>query len=245
MSEFSDRPFVAGTLTGIRSFRPLDGHLLAPTLALYTWREGVNVAECRDPFAGLSRQFAQLAQSMKLAAYQMTKSINQSLGRPSPPPPEDSPEPTPPAEHTAGALSCRCGFYAYFDRRHNPYHKPGNVLGLIEGWGTATVGTRGFRCEKARIVALVVERGRLIDTGTNYPDVPVFLTVDDALTQHPLTPQPAPPALERRGSHAAAVILDEPHTLDPLQRAIAQRRTRNTGPEDPYRLTRRRSWNQP
>jgi len=61
-------------------------------------------------------------------------------------------------EHRVAGLGCTCGFYAYFDARHNPHHAPGNVEALIEGWGTVTSGTRGFRAEKARLVALIVPR---------------------------------------------------------------------------------------
>lgn len=60
--------------------------------------------------------------------------------------------------HRAGQLNCACGFYAYWDgenSRHvgfNDYQ----VEGVIEAWGLITVGTRGFRAEYAKIVALVI-----------------------------------------------------------------------------------------
>ena len=46
-----------------------------------------------------------------------------------------------------------CGFWAYHDG--SVYHT-GDVHAVVEGSGKTTVGTRGFRCEKARIVALYV-----------------------------------------------------------------------------------------
>lgn len=48
---------------------------------------------------------------------------------------------------------CSCGFYAYHDGSVYP---TGQVTGVIEGYGKTTVGTKGFRCEKARIVALAL-----------------------------------------------------------------------------------------
>jgi hypothetical protein len=57
--------------------------------------------------------------------------------------------------HQVASLKCGCGFYAYHDDSDNPYHQPGNVLGIVRGEGVATVGSRGFRCERAEVVALV------------------------------------------------------------------------------------------
>jgi len=48
-----------------------------------------------------------------------------------------------------------CGFYAYFDDDPVNENYGGQVVGLIEGTGIATVGRKGFRSEKAKIVALV------------------------------------------------------------------------------------------
>lgn len=44
-----------------------------------------------------------------------------------------------------------CGLWAYHD---GTAYEAGDVHGVIEGYGRTTVGTKGFRCEKARIVAL-------------------------------------------------------------------------------------------
>lgn len=46
---------------------------------------------------------------------------------------------------------CTCGFYAYYD---GTIYAPGRITGIIEGYGHVTVGTKGFRCEKAIIRAL-------------------------------------------------------------------------------------------
>ncbi len=54
-----------------------------------------------------------------------------------------------------GQIGCTCGYYGYFDNGHNPHHTKGNVLAVVEAYGVTTVGSRGFRAEKARIVGLI------------------------------------------------------------------------------------------
>lgn len=48
---------------------------------------------------------------------------------------------------------CTCGFYAYLNGI-NGYQKNCGVVGVIEGYGETTIGTRGFRAQKAKILAL-------------------------------------------------------------------------------------------
>lgn len=100
------------------------------------------------------------------------------------------------------ARTCGCGFHAYFDG-HNSYMEWFKVAGIIEGYGLVTVGTRGFRASKARIVALIQPQTSLGGGHANfrnlvkrfdqmcrqhYPDVPVYPTEEAALKAHPLTP---------------------------------------------------------
>jgi hypothetical protein len=50
---------------------------------------------------------------------------------------------------------CGCGFWAYWKFDPHEFHlgeKP--VVGIVEGYGKTIRGSRGFRCAKARIVAL-------------------------------------------------------------------------------------------
>lgn len=54
-----------------------------------------------------------------------------------------------------GMSSHNCGFWAYWKFDPHEFHlgeKP--VVGIVEGYGKTIRGTRGFRCAKARIVAL-------------------------------------------------------------------------------------------
>jgi hypothetical protein len=63
-------------------------------------------------------------------------------------------------EHNVTHPRCTCGFYAYTDwtslKNNSNVHAEGNnyVYGLIRGHGHATIGTNGFRVERAEIVAL-------------------------------------------------------------------------------------------
>lgn len=83
-------------------------------------------------------------------------------------------------------VTCECGFYAYWADRY--VQSILSVAGVIEGYGRTVIGPRGFRCEKARILALApryddvrLPMGLL---GDRYR-VPTFETVDDMLAEFP------------------------------------------------------------
>jgi hypothetical protein len=63
-------------------------------------------------------------------------------------------------DHPVAHPSCTCGFYAYTSPQalyaNTPwsYSSAGEVYGLVRGYGHVTVGSLGFRAEKADIVAL-------------------------------------------------------------------------------------------
>jgi hypothetical protein len=58
------------------------------------------------------------------------------------------------AEHnrTTVPANCGCGFWAYTAGEPFP-SIPGDVLGVIEAWGSLVIGPRGFRAQHARIIA--------------------------------------------------------------------------------------------
>jgi hypothetical protein len=258
MSEFSDRPFAVGSLYGIRSFRVTDAGRLTGVVHARPWRGGVNEAECVRPIVdGLAFGMAQLGISSARLAWQMQYLSAQTSGkvflikRPKPPKPAAAR-----AAHDAGTLQCSCGFYAYSDLNHNPHHLPGNLLGIVEGFGVATVGSRGFRCSKARIRALIVDDFHqgfaLAKVMPNYPDVPVYPSVAAALAEFPLTPPPddLPVSSTATGQGGLVTVTwsirDEASSAfrrladrlrippgageTPQERAIRLRRTRNVGP---------------
>lgn len=52
-------------------------------------------------------------------------------------------------------IDCQCGFYAYFGGAlGQSYAIKSQLAGVIEGHGRCIIGTRGFKAQKARIVAL-------------------------------------------------------------------------------------------
>lgn len=59
------------------------------------------------------------------------------------------------------APDCACGFYGY-QEGSNDYYRPtdsganGTIGGVIRGYGKVLLGTRGFRAEKAEILALYI-----------------------------------------------------------------------------------------
>lgn len=143
MSDFSDRPLIAGSLVGLRSFGVDAYGRLTGVNYRRVFTPEVNVARC----AGDSRKGGFIIGPMHLAGL--------SCGCPMCRPTVETAKTAP--DHRVAQLDCTCGFYAYFDREANPYHKNGNVLGLVEGFGNVTVGSRGFRAEKAKLVALIDE----------------------------------------------------------------------------------------
>lgn len=194
-TDYDRRPFAAGSLTGIRSWRiDADGATLTGVYHKHPWTPEENLADC---CVRNHNGFAMSVCSEKDRA---------------------------PRDHRPGISGCWCGYYAYFEAGNNSHHTRGtNVLGLIEGYGLMTVGDRGFRCEKARIVAFIDEadvlplrvqigrfavgriaqllrlgRARWPETTVPqavraaYPDVPVYRSIGAALARHPLTPPERP-----------------------------------------------------
>lgn len=191
-NDFSARPFAAGTLVGIRSFRATSTGRLTGVYHQHDFMPGENTADC---CVRTHSGFSMTICSARDRA---------------------------PADHRPGTLRCLCGFYAYFDQGHNPHHNAGQILALIEGYGLMSVGERGFRCEKARLVAFIDENaapppvvplkvllgrwafkqaarvlrvgvpewsGSTVPTAVRaaYPGVPVYRGIGEALAAHPLT----------------------------------------------------------
>jgi hypothetical protein len=63
-------------------------------------------------------------------------------------------------EHDKGRIDPghSCGFYAYTETDENPYLGAIDlsIEVVIQGWGRTVIGTKGFRCEKARILGMVL-----------------------------------------------------------------------------------------
>lgn len=152
MSDFSDRPLVADSITGVRSFKVDTLGRLTGVSHVEIWRPGVNEAKCMGSrsgwisLGGYSPRSLTAARMISLSTPGYSGTYEYDV----------EPEGVKVDKHQVASLSCSCGFYAYTDREANPYHEDGNnLIGIVRGSGVATVGSRGFRCESAEVVALV------------------------------------------------------------------------------------------
>lgn len=210
MSDFSDRPFVAGSLVGQRSFRIDSVGRLTGVTYRGVWRPDENTAECRknvrddDGFGGIWGTLTNSITMNYLYGGTVVKpAIESAEARKSRIEREKVELELLKADSShIGTLRCECGFYGYFDEGSNPYHTKGDTIrGLIEAYGRLTVGTRGFRAEKAVIVALVLP-GKKAAQGQvgqrigmvrrNYPDIEFYNSHAEALAAHPLVAPPIP-----------------------------------------------------
>ena len=195
---FSDRPFYAGSLFGMRSFGVRGEGPDAPLTSLFHshfWSSDTNTAICM-----MQPRLKQSCGGNHGGTLGHVEACYVELRCP-------------------GLVSqdCDCGFWAYTNGQ-NDYHsnrwggigREAHIRGIIEGFGKCVVGPRGFRCEKARLRALILP---LAPNVTNdkvkamsksavearmdwltkrvrsfYPNIPVFLNEYLAVSNFPLTP---------------------------------------------------------
>lgn len=94
---------------------------------------------------------------------------------------------------------CSCGFYAYHDYSLVA-HQYGTdmplILGVIEGSGATMLGPKGFRSDKARVVAVCLPekvRGHALEglfkfsVRASYPEIEIFDYPVAMLERYPLT----------------------------------------------------------
>jgi hypothetical protein len=222
VSDFSDRPFVAGSLIGLRAFAVDDlGRLSGPAFG-GIFKPDENVATCGgdSPYGKMNAQLnpalrASWTFTIPTGTWTPVEVDDTPLSETAKAPVRSKQPP-----HVVAGVNCGCGYYAYFNG-DNTYAQTDRVSAVVEGYGVCTVGDRGFRASKARLVALVLPdteqksrdrharhydsvypelicRPRAVAVNTvqirrNYPDVPVYPTVAAALAEHPLTPPKAPP----------------------------------------------------
>lgn len=224
MSDFSDRPFVAGVLTGLRAFRIDSLGRLTGVTYKDVWPPGENVAQChaKPDYQQIARMYATTSTAWTVSS---PLASGGSVFPPSSPyyitsmvPSRDKPiskkqEEAAKKDHTLAGLACQCGFYAYFDGGNDYLTDPSavgyasmfgyttadedrapRVGAVVNAWGLATVGSRGFRAEKAEVVALIVPASTaarhevaFTKARRNYPDVQVFDTEKEAVRAFPLT----------------------------------------------------------
>lgn len=159
-AQFAGLGFAPGVVRGARAFSVDDiGRLAGVVFREAYWMPGVNTAEC---LKGTAHD-----------PFNWRRFPNFFL-------------PAPEQPHSFEI--CHCGFYGYYDGS-NDYAPRGNALvsGVIEGWGETLIGTRGFRCSKARIVALTIHQDTppriAAQIRDHYWDAPLFPTFEAMVTE--------------------------------------------------------------
>jgi hypothetical protein len=159
LEEFQGPALVLGSVRGRRSFGvTAEGHL---TGLFYSqvWHPGENRASCLHDGGIVVRR--------PDGGIGVTWSSAREIG----------------AGH--GLQGCTCGFYAYY--REDPFSTSRRISGIVEGYGRVVLGTGGFRCEKARVLALLRPPAPG-EIRANYPDVVVFDREEEMLAVFPPTP---------------------------------------------------------
>jgi hypothetical protein len=162
-----DPEFIAGSVTGYRWWAlAADGRLLGMHDA---WTPGENHARCLADRPG----------------HHLVRGAGQQPG-------PGLQRPLHPAADVP-AEACFCGFYAYWTVPGQMV--PGTllpVLGVIEGYGKVLIGSKGFRCATAKIMALCPlgspVPGPVAAMGRAYPGARVYRSLDGMCGEFPPDP---------------------------------------------------------
>lgn len=163
--------FAVGVVRGVRSFDVDKLGRLTGVTYKQIWKPGENEATCqRGRSDDLWAQFSFTLTHSGGLSRRLSEAVPVDYDKPH-------------AMH-----DCKHGFYAYYDGS-NDYRDDSRVSAVIEGCGETVIGSRGFRCMKARIVALQVPEtvkphiARMV--ARNYPDVPILETFEQMVSEFP------------------------------------------------------------
>lgn len=149
VTEYGGFELALGSVFAVRWFRPDQYGRLHAVNHKFVWKPGENVARCQREEGG----WFTTGLSFNILGY--SSSTNVIV-----------------AEEEVAKDNCSCGFYAFAEGCDDGgYFTEGGVRGVIECYGRTILGTRGLRCEKARVVAVTTDRQ---DIRRNYPDVQFF-----------------------------------------------------------------------
>lgn len=155
------RPLVADSITGVRSFRVDKLGRLTGVTHTKVWRPGLNTATCPhlpikakataedlDAATEAVRAFGQAqpdpySSSMlrALTGFTIHATERKKVDK----------------GHRPGGFGCECGYWAYF-ADPDEFSDEHTLTGIVSAQGVVTVGSKGFRAEKAEVVALVEPR---------------------------------------------------------------------------------------
>ncbi|HET9609855.1 MAG TPA: hypothetical protein VFP06_09610 [Acidimicrobiales bacterium] len=137
--------------------------------------------------------------------------------------PPGGPQSPPDGDHRAPAAGCRCGIYGWYDPTDTGMVSA-RVFGVIEASGLVLMGERGFRAERARIVA-VVSRNRRLTAACERAGIAVYRRRRDLVRELP--PEDLSPLLgdragvEQQGHPAVPPQVPPPTGFDRLVLAVA------------------------
>lgn len=163
--------FAVGVVRGVRAFNVDKMGRLRGITYNQIWVPGENKAGCR--------QDGNIA---RIISYQVSIALGGGGG-------SYSTAPMPEFREDPHAMrDCKHGFYAYYDGS-NDYRDEARINAVIEGYGEAVIGSRGFRCMKARIVALhipeTVKPHLAQMVARNYPEIPIIDSFDRMVSEFP------------------------------------------------------------
>lgn len=208
---YSGRPFIMGTLRGSRSFSVTPTGHLTGVVFRRVWYPGTNHADCRveigweipgrgtaDTLTAINTPGPEGGSPWRLG---WEWAIGTERGFTT-----AKPKPIWQDFNADGhdIADCNCGFYGFLDGSTD-YASDSRASGIVEGFGMVTVGTRGFRASKARIIALYMppegtpdEDGRVPSwqlqpgatekVAANYPDIPLYTDLHRMLFDYPTAP---------------------------------------------------------
>lgn len=175
--DFGGLDLVIEPVRGVRSFDVDSLGRLTGVVHRDVWRPGENVATCHAESVATVSLRTQTDIERYMAAVlggsgysSITPRRGWLTGRiPDDPAPikvelEPESEPEPPKHSMA---NCKCGFYAYFEGS-NDYRTDARASAVVEGYGETVVGARGFRSQKARIVAICLKPGEYQEVQSHY-----------------------------------------------------------------------------
>ena len=156
--EFDGWGFALGHVAGARSFKVRGDGTLTGVFHEREWLPGENLADCRKivgfyiPGVGVSDSIEPAWEKTETGPHcvgwswevdgvqgvypRFPEKVYQGFDEPAHSMPE-----------------CKCGFYAYY-KGSLDWVTQINVSGIVHGYGRVALGERGFRAEKAKIVAL-------------------------------------------------------------------------------------------
>jgi hypothetical protein len=184
-ASFGDRTFYGGYLTGFRSWRVEKDGTLRPAVTSipYVWTEGENLAQCfrTQVITGA------LPVRSEVPIYDGEGNVVGTTKK-----------------HEVASKVCSCGFYAYFPGKGS-HHSAGNISGLVKGTGRVVRGPKGFRSEKAEILAFIRPsaptniHGDLLESVlSQYSTIPVFESLKEATAEFPISSFSADTAVAKK-----------------------------------------------